>query len=92
MGCSCRRYKGECTTGTAATITIVNHKPNVEKDVKDRTDGTWGKDSDYSVGDEIPYRVTVDVPENIAESENLYINGYTYKSGISVRYIKNLFG
>lgn len=55
------------TTGTAATITIVNHKPNVEKDVKDRTDGTWGKDSDYSVGDEIPYRVTVDVPENIAE-------------------------
>lgn len=55
------------TTNSPATITIVNHKPNVEKDVKDRTDGTWGKDSDYSVGDEIPYRVTVDVPENIAE-------------------------
>ena len=59
--------KANGTTNTAATITIVNHKPNVEKDVKDRTDGTWGKDSDYSVGDEIPYRVTVDVPENIAE-------------------------
>jgi len=55
------------TTNSPATITIVNHKPNVEKDVKDRTDGTWRKDSDYSVGDEIPYRVTVDVPENIAE-------------------------
>lgn len=55
------------TTNSAATITIVNHKPNVEKDVKDRTDGTWGKDSDYSVGDTIPYRVTVDVPENITE-------------------------
>lgn len=55
------------TTGTAATITIVNHKPNVEKDVKDRTDGAWRKDSDYSVGDTIPYRVTVDVPANIAK-------------------------
>lgn len=59
--------KANGTTGTAATITIVNHKPNVEKDVKDRTDGTWGKDSDYSVGDTIPYRVTVDVPANIAK-------------------------
>lgn len=55
------------TTNRAATITIVNHKPNVEKDVKDRTDPTWGKNSDYSVGDTIPYRVTVDVPENIAQ-------------------------
>mgnify|MGYP000766514413 CR=1 FL=1 len=55
------------TTSTPATITIVNYKPNVEKDVKDRTDPTWGKNSDYSVGDTIPYRVTVDVPENIAQ-------------------------
>ena len=59
--------KANGTTGTAATITIVNHKPNVEKDVKDRTDGAWRKDSDYSVGDTIPYRVTVDVPANIAK-------------------------
>ncbi len=46
------------TTGTAATITIVNHKPNVEKDVKTELMALWGKDSDHSVGDEIPYRVT----------------------------------
>ena len=58
---------GYTNTSTPATITIVNHKPNVEKDVKDRTEGSWGKDSDYSVGDTIPYRVTVDVPENIAQ-------------------------
>ena len=55
------------TTGTAATITIVNHKPDVKKEVKDKTSGNWENNSDYSVGDTIPYRVTVDIPKNIAE-------------------------
>lgn len=36
--------KANGTTNTAATITIVNHKPNVEKGCKnDRTYGTWRK-------------------------------------------------
>jgi len=83
------------TTGTAATITIVNHKPNVEKDVKDRTDGTWGKDSDYSVGDEIPYRVTVDVPENIAELKTFTLTdtptNQEYQSGTLKIYSDDTF-
>lgn len=82
-------------TGTAATITIVNHKPNVEKDVKDRTDGTWGKDSDYSVGDEIPYRVTVDVPENIAELKTFTLTdtptNQEYQSGTLKIYSDDTF-
>ena len=45
-------------------IEVINYKPNIEKEVKN-TDGNWGNDSDYSIGDEVPYRVTVDVPENI---------------------------
>ena len=84
--------KANGTTNTAATITIVNHKPNVEKDVKDRTYGTWRKDSDYSVGDTIPYRVTVDVPENITELKTFTLTdtptNQEYQSGT----LKNLFG
>ena len=54
---------GESVNDTGL-INVVNYKPNVEKEVK-KADGTWGNDSDYSAGDEVPYRVTVDVPENI---------------------------
>lgn len=48
-------------------ITVVNYQPDVEKKVKDRVDGTYGDDSDYSAGDTVPYRITVDVPANIAD-------------------------
>lgn len=50
---------------TNLPITIVNEKPDVDKEVKDREDGTWGIDSDYNAGDTVPYRITVDVPQNI---------------------------
>lgn len=83
------------TTNRAATITIVNHKPNVEKDVKDRTDGAWGKDSDYSVGDTIPYRVTVDVPENITELKTFTLTdtptNQEYQSGTLKIYSDDTF-
>lgn len=87
--------KANGTTSTPATITIVNHKPNVEKDVKDRTDGAWGKDSDYSVGDTIPYRVTVDVPENIAELKTFTLTdtptNQEYQSGTLKIYSDDTF-
>lgn len=47
-------------------IEVINYKPNVEKEVINAA-GKWGNDSDYSVGDEVPYRVTVDVPSNITK-------------------------
>lgn len=87
--------KANGTTNTAATITIVNHKPNVEKDVKDRTYGTWRKDSDYSVGDTIPYRVTVDVPENITELKTFTLTdtptNQEYQSGTLKIYSDDTF-
>ena len=49
-------------------IEVINYKPNVEKEVKNAA-GKWGNDSDYSVGDKVPYRVTVDVPSNITKLE-----------------------
>lgn len=73
----------------------MNHKPNVEKDVKDRTYGTWRKDSDYSVGDTIPYRVTVDVPENITELKTFTLTdtptNQEYQSGTLKIYSDDTF-
>ena len=48
-------------------IEVINYKPAVEKEVQIKS-GDWKNASaDYSVGDTIPYRVTVDVPANIAD-------------------------
>ena len=65
-------------------IEAINYKPNVEKEVKNAT-GNWGNDSDYSAGDEVPYRVTVDVPSNIEDLREFVVTDtmehQTYKSG-----------
>lgn len=70
---------------TQEPISVTNYKPDVKKEVKDRTSGDWKNNSDYNVGDTIPYRITVDIPENIAElktfiltdtpTHQTYVNG-----------------
>lgn len=53
------------------TITVTNEKPDMKKEVKRRAqkDGRddWQHDADYSVGDMVPYKITIDVPSNIAQ-------------------------
>ena len=65
-------------------IEVINYKPNVEKEVINAA-GKWGNDSDYSAGDEVPYRVTVDVPSNIEDLREFVVTDtmehQTYKSG-----------
>lgn len=49
------------------TITVNNEKPDMTKQVQDRTSGDWKQDADYNVGDMVPYKITVDVPSNITK-------------------------
>ena len=62
---------GTITYGTKTeaniAIPVNNEKPDMTKQVKDRTakTETWGQDADYNVGDMVPYKITVDVPSNI---------------------------
>lgn len=49
------------------TITVDNKKPDMSKQVQDRTKNEWQHDSDYNVGDRIPYKITIDVPKNITK-------------------------
>lgn len=52
------------------TMTVYNHKPDLEKDVaqRDTTKGSdAGNDTDYAVGDTVEYTLTIYVPENVAK-------------------------
>lgn len=52
-------------TAKDTTVTVKNYAPDIEKTVKDRTRDDYRKAADYNVGDEIPYKITVTVPQNI---------------------------
>ena len=49
---------------TQNKISVYNYVPDVDKQVQ--KGGNWQKAADYSVGDKIPYQITVTVPANIA--------------------------
>lgn len=55
----------DSVNSASTAITVYNDRPDIEKKVTDRKTGKFVNESDYSVGDEIPYTVTVTIPENI---------------------------
>lgn len=58
------------------TMTVYNHKPDLEKDVtqRDTTKGSdTGNDTDYAVGDTVKYTLTIYVPENVAKLETFKV-------------------
>ena len=54
-------------TSASVTIEANNEKPDMKKEVQDRTKKTWKQESDYSVGDYVPYKITIDVPDDITQ-------------------------
>lgn len=58
-------YDGK--TENNITITVKNEKPDMTKQVKERDKDNWKQDADYNVGDMVPYKITIDVPSNIAK-------------------------
>lgn len=54
------------------TIEVVDTQPDVDKKVKNRNpkegEDAWVDASDYSVGDEVPYTITVKVPHELLEA------------------------
>lgn len=59
--------KAGSTAAANLELTVTDPRPDVEKKVKDRAPAENGDEyveaSDYSVGDNVPYKVTVKVPE-----------------------------
>lgn len=44
-------------------IELVNHRPDMKKEVYNGT--SWEHDAQYGVGDTVPYKITIEVPQNI---------------------------
>lgn len=59
------QYKGG-DPEAAVTFNVTNDRPDVEKNVIDK-DSSPKTEADYSVGDKVPYQITVTVPENITK-------------------------
>lgn len=60
--------KADSTAAANLKLTVTDPRPDVEKKVKGRvktneSDDDYVKATDYSVGDEIPYKITVKVPQ-----------------------------
>lgn len=62
------KYNGE-ELGEGGVIEVINHKPDLDKEVNTKADGNgeWQEAADYSVGDKVPYQITVTIPKNIAK-------------------------
>lgn len=53
------------TVLSGTDITVTNDKPEVEKEVLKKNGADWSDQTDYSVGDTVPFRITAAVPSNI---------------------------
>lgn len=62
---------GDADPVANATINVNNEKPNMTKEVQDRATKAWKHDTDYNVGDMVPYKITIDVPSNITKLQEL---------------------
>ena len=65
------------TSGT--TITITNYKPDLEKNVTKRgeTEVSENHDADYGTNEDIPYTLTIKVPENVAQLKTFKVTDTT---------------
>ncbi len=66
-------------------IVVDNYKPDLDKKVQKREKNTTGghdyvNDTDYSVGDEITYKLEVVVPENVADLKTFYVEDHPNNS------------
>lgn len=83
-------YNGK--TESNVTIDANNEKPDMKKEVQDRTTGNWKHESDYNVGDYVPYKITIDVPKNITQLKDFSLTDKPTgleditDSGFSVKY------
>ena len=76
-----KKYKNEETL----SVVVDNYKPDLDKKVQKREKNTTGghdyvNDTDYSVGDEITYKLEVVVPENVADLKTFYVEDHPNNS------------
>ena len=58
----------DTTAFSGAQVKVKNYKPDFKKEI------TGKKDADYGIGDDVPYTLTVNVPENVAKLKTFTIS------------------
>ena len=58
----------DTTAFSGAQVKVKNYKPDFKKEI------TGKKDADYGIGDDIPYTLTVNVPENVAKLKTFTVS------------------
>ena len=68
-------YDSTAKNDADSALEAKNYKPNIEKLVgmKNGTTITYATKADYSVGDYVPYQVTITVPENIEKLDTFVV-------------------
>ena len=66
------QYEGE-DPEAAITFYVTNDRPDVEKKVIDKNNSPETQ-ADYSVGDKVPYQITVTVPKNITKLKTFTVS------------------
>lgn len=58
----------DTTAFSGAEVKVKNYKPDFKKEI------TGKKDADYGIGDDVPYTLTVNVPENVAKLKTFTVS------------------
>lgn len=69
-------YTSTAKNDTIGALEAKNHKPDVEKKVgmKDANGNiSYDKKADYSIGDYVPYQVTITIPQNIEKLDTFVV-------------------
>lgn len=69
-------YTSPAKNETTGALEAKNHKPDVEKKVgmKDANGNiSYDKKADYSIGDYVPYQVTITIPQNIEKLDTFVV-------------------
>lgn len=84
----------DTTAFSGAEVKVKNYKPDFKKEITGKKDADK-KDADYGIGDDVPYTLTVNVPENVAKlktftvsdemnSDQLVVNNDIVVKGVKV--------
>lgn len=65
---------------THATLTVTNYKPDIAKTVTKRDGTTTEHEADYGIGDDVPFTLTIKVPENVASLKTFKVTDTTVKT------------
>lgn len=68
----------DTTAFSGAQVKVKNYKPDFKKEI------TGKKDADYGIGDDVPYTLTVNVPENVAKLRTFTVSDEMDKNQLVV--------